>query len=120
MGKVYRLEDYLRQGRRSKTPTSFSRTDLNTLLSLYSRRVASGEWRDYAIDLKADMAVFSVYRHTHDRPLFSIAKRRPHGSKAPEYLVFSGPERIKHATTIGDALRVFEQDGPRLVITSPR
>ena len=120
MGKVYRLEDYLRQGRRSKTPTTFSRTDLNRLLSLYSRRVASGEWRDYAIDLKGDMAVFSVYRHTHDRPLYSIAKRRVQGGKSLEYLVFSGAERIKRASSIGDALQVFAQDGPRLVITSPR
>ena len=119
MGKVYRLEDYLRSGRGSKTPTYFSRTDLDRLLSLYSRRVASGEWRDYAIDLEADMAVFSVYRHTHDRPLFSIAKRRVGGSKNLEYVVFSGQERIKRAASITEALRVFQQDRPHLVITGP-
>ena len=120
MGKVYRLEGYPRSGRRSKTPPCFSRTDIDRLLSLYSRRVASGEWRDYAIDLEADMAVFSVYRHTHDRPLFSIVKRRAAGGKNPEYMVFSGQERIRRAASIAEALRVFERDRPHLVVTGPR
>ena len=44
----------------------FDRRELNKLLSLYSRRVARGEWRDYAIDHGPGMAVFSVFRHSHD------------------------------------------------------
>ena len=41
---------------------------------LYSMRVASGEWRDYAIDFRPGMAIFSIFRHTAEQPLFAIAK----------------------------------------------
>ncbi|MCG8355458.1 MAG: DUF2794 domain-containing protein [Kiloniellales bacterium] len=109
MGKVYRLEDVRRRARPSKHATFFTRYELNQLLSLYSRRVASGEWRDYAIDRQAGMAVFSVFRHTHDRPIFSIAKRINKADAPAEYLVFSGTARLKRAKTIAEALKVFER-----------
>lgn len=120
MGKLYRLEDALRPGQRHKVkhPTYFSRTELNQLLSLYSRRVASGEWRDYAIDQRAGMAVFSVFRHTHDRPLFSIAKRSGAGGRDREFLVYAGLQRLKRAGTIAEVLAVLDRT-PRLVVSAP-
>ena len=39
--------------------TFFSRSELGQLLSLYSRRVVNGEWRDYAIDHDATEATVS-------------------------------------------------------------
>ena len=41
---------------------TFSRHELDRILSLYGRKVAAGEWRDYAIDFLKDRAVFSVFR----------------------------------------------------------
>jgi len=38
---------------------TFSRRELNRILDLYGRKVAAGEWRDYAIDFLKDRAVFS-------------------------------------------------------------
>ena len=35
--------------------------------------MASGEWRDYAIDFRPGMAIFSIFRHTSEQPLFAIA-----------------------------------------------
>src|SRR5438093_983042 len=43
----------------------FTRHELNQLLSLYSRHVARGVWRDYAIEHQDGRALFSVFRHTH-------------------------------------------------------
>jgi hypothetical protein len=107
MGELLRLEAYRRPGKKNAKPTYFSRIELNQLLSVYSRRVASGEWRDYAIDHRPGLAVFSIFRHTHERPLFAVAKR-PAG-KAVEYLVFSDRERIARAGTLSEALHVFEK-----------
>jgi hypothetical protein len=53
---------------------SFNRTELQTILNLYGRKVAEGEWRDYAIDFLADKAVFSIYRRTSEVPLYRIEK----------------------------------------------
>ncbi|MEO8926967.1 MAG: DUF2794 domain-containing protein, partial [Caulobacteraceae bacterium] len=52
----------------------FERRELNQLLSLYGRMVAAGHWRDYAIDGLKDAAVFSVFRHASETPLYRIEK----------------------------------------------
>jgi hypothetical protein len=53
---------------------SFNRLELQAILNLYGRKVAEGEWRDYAIDFLADKAVFSIYRRTSEVPLYRIEK----------------------------------------------
>lgn len=53
---------------------SFTRPELCEILNLYGRKVASGEWRDYAIDFGRDKAVFSVFRRTSEVPLYRIEK----------------------------------------------
>jgi Protein of unknown function (DUF2794) len=52
----------------------FDRLELNTILNLYGRKVAAGEWRDYAIDFNRETAVFSVFRHSSQCPLYRIEK----------------------------------------------
>ncbi|MBZ0216467.1 MAG: DUF2794 domain-containing protein [Fimbriimonadaceae bacterium] len=55
-------------------PVSFNRKELNQILAVYGRKVAEGEWRDYAIDILSDRAVFSIFRRTSEVPLFRIEK----------------------------------------------
>lgn len=109
MGNLYRFDRYRRAAQLSRTATTFNRTELNLLLSLYSRRVMNGEWRDYAIDQRAGLAVFSVYRHSHDRPLFTITKRYGGSDLKREYLVCRGAERLAHAANLAEALDFFQE-----------
>jgi hypothetical protein len=53
---------------------TFSRRELKRILDLYGRKVAAGEWRDYAIDFLKDRAVFSIFRRTAEVPLYRIEK----------------------------------------------
>jgi hypothetical protein len=53
---------------------TFSRRELDRILSLYARMVAAGEWRDYAIDFLKDRAVFSVFRRSSEVPIYRIEK----------------------------------------------
>src|SRR5262249_61100620 len=55
--------------------TTFDRRELNQILGLYGRKVAAGEWRDYAIDFGRDKAVFSVFRRSSEMPLYRIEKQ---------------------------------------------
>jgi hypothetical protein len=55
--------------------TIFTRRELTQLLDLYGRKVAGGEWRDYAIDFDRDKAVFSVFRRASEVPMFRIEKQ---------------------------------------------
>lgn len=53
---------------------SFDRHELREILNLYGRKVALGEWRDYAIDFSSTKAVFAVFRRTSEYPLYKIIK----------------------------------------------
>jgi Protein of unknown function (DUF2794) len=55
--------------------TAFDRAELTRILDLYGRMVAAGHWRDYAIDLGRDAALFSAFRRAAERPEFRIEKR---------------------------------------------
>lgn len=53
----------------------FEREELMRILDLYGRMVAAGHWRDYAMDLGSDAAIFSCFRRTAERPEYRIEKR---------------------------------------------
>ena len=58
----------------SAGPVSFTRTELREIMGLYGRRVAEGEWRDYAMDFNPQKAIFAVFRRASERPLYLIEK----------------------------------------------
>src|SRR5512135_659227 len=68
---------------------TFSRRELNRILDLYCRKVAAGEWRDYAIDFLRDRAVFSVYRRASEVPIYRIEKDPRLARKQGMYSVIS-------------------------------
>ncbi|MBT2188077.1 DUF2794 domain-containing protein [Sphingobium nicotianae] len=57
------------------TQTGFDRIELSRIMDLYGRMVSAGQWRDYAIDLNRDVAIFSAFRRTAERPEYRIEKR---------------------------------------------
>ena len=57
-----------------RNQVTFSRRELDRILRLYGRKVAAGEWRDYAIDFLKDRAVFSVFRRACEVPIYRIEK----------------------------------------------
>ena len=91
---------------------AFTRTELSQMLSFYSRRVADGEWRDYAIDSRDGRAIFSIFRRSFEGPLFSIVKQP--AEESPEYALFAGPERLDSKHSLPDLLAAFESR-PRLI-----
>ncbi|MBM3927523.1 MAG: DUF2794 domain-containing protein [Sphingomonadales bacterium] len=54
---------------------AFDRVELTRILDLYGRMVAAGHWRDYAMDLGRDAAVFAAFRRSAERPEYRIEKR---------------------------------------------
>src|ERR1700740_2369395 len=93
---------------RPKHRTLYStRPELNQLVGLYSRHVARGVWRDYAIDHRDGMALFSVFRHTHEAPAYRIIKTAPAPARPAEFIVQSGRQRLRVSASLGDALDFF-------------
>ncbi|MBI1273296.1 MAG: DUF2794 domain-containing protein [Alphaproteobacteria bacterium] len=90
--------------RRTGGPVTFTRSELSAILDLYAHRVSDGAWRDYAIDHLPGSAVFSVYRNSLDKPLFSIAKTTSRGT---EFVVYEGTKLLKRTSSIKDAVRML-------------
>lgn len=61
-------------GAEAASRPAFNRQELNAILALYGRKVARGEWRDYAIDFHRDKAIFSVFRRSSEVPIYRIEK----------------------------------------------
>ncbi|MFZ5747480.1 MAG: DUF2794 domain-containing protein [Pseudomonadota bacterium] len=60
---------------RSVDQVGFDRAELSRILDLYGRMVAAGHWKDYAMDLGRDAAIFAAFRRAAERPEFRIEKR---------------------------------------------
>ena len=54
---------------------TFDRKELMRILDLYGRMVAAGHWKDYALRIDPDVAVFAAFRRHSERPEVRIEKR---------------------------------------------
>jgi len=109
MSQLVRLADYQRKGRR----VFFNRTDLNLLLAIYSRQVGRGLWRDYAIDHRGNMAIFSIYRRSQEQPLFTISKVMLKGDRDANYVLIS---RNRQLSSSRDLAIVIDMLGRQLAV----
>jgi Protein of unknown function (DUF2794) len=87
----------------------FNRKELQSILNVYGRHVAGGEWRDYAIDFLRDRALFSIYRNHSERPLYVIEKNPKLRDRQGQYLLISQHGRVlKRGQDLDNVLRVLE------------
>jgi hypothetical protein len=68
---------------------TFDRCELGRIFRLYGRKVADGEWRDYAIDFLKDRAVFSIFRRFSEAPIYRIEKNPRLAQRQGSYSVVS-------------------------------
>ena len=54
---------------------TFDRKEFTRILDLYGRMVAAGHWRDYALRIHPEVAIFAAYRRHSERPEVRIEKR---------------------------------------------
>ena len=93
---------------------SFSRRELDAILRVYGLQVAANEWRDYAIDMMKDKAVFSVFRRASEVPLYRVEKNPRLARKQGAFSVISATGHIlKRGRELDKVLRVL-QPKPKL------
>lgn len=96
--------------------TAFNRRELNDILGLYGRKVAAGEWRDYAIDMMREKAVFSIFRKSSEMPLYRIVKQPHLTRKQGAYSILAPTGLIlKRGHDLPQVLRAIDRK-PRLVL----
>ena len=102
MAQLLLLSEYRREGR-----VFFDRDDLNHLLGAYSRQVARGIWRDYAIDHRSNMAIFSIFRRSQEQPVFTVTKVVLRGEKEPNYILLSRNRQLKSSRKLSQIITVM-------------
>ena len=108
MSNIVRLTDYKNANQHMQADICFDKKEFEQLLSVYSRRVMSGDWKDYAIHHDTTMAAFLIYRNNSRQPSFTIVKRTASGSKL-EYLVYQGRDCLRRSISLTDALSVLKR-----------
>ena len=93
----------------------FHRTELDRILRVYGRKVAEGEWRDYAIDFGVERAVFSCFRRASEMPQFRIVKDPKLARKQGSWSVINAAgATLKRGRDLDQVLRVFDRK-PKVV-----
>jgi len=99
-------------GKRSLPPAqkvTFDRRELMRILDLYGRKVAAGEWRDYAIAFLKDRAVFSVFRRSSEMPLYRIEKNMTLARRQGAYAVVAASGHVlKRGHSLDRVLRALD------------
>ena len=94
----------------------FDRVELTRILDLYGRMVAAGHWRDYAIELGRDAAVFAAFRRAAERPEVRIEKRPAlRGKQGMWAVIGEGGAVLKRGHELGPVLAPVERRLMKLV-----
>ncbi|WP_067107677.1 DUF2794 domain-containing protein [Sphingopyxis granuli] len=104
-------------GRAAPRQTVFDRHELTRILDLYGRMVAAGKWRDYAMDFHHDVAIFSAFRRSAERPEYRIEKRPALRSRQGMWaLVSEGGAVLKRGDELTNVLAPVERKLMKLVV----
>ena len=88
---------------------AFNRKELSMLLNIYGRKVAAGEWRDYALDMLKDGAYFSIFRRTSERPQYVIEKNPRLRNRQGQYTVTNAEGKVlRRGQNLERVLSVFD------------
>ncbi|MFL2829734.1 MAG: DUF2794 domain-containing protein [Candidatus Puniceispirillales bacterium] len=88
----------------------FSKYELTSILNLYSKQVSKGFWKDYALDSSGNTAIFSIYKHSQDKPIYQIIKKSIKGFRnMPDFFITKDKEVINKSREISIILSKFEK-----------
>jgi len=112
------LTDPAPQSRLAPAVVSFDRHELRDIMNLYGRKVAEGEWRDYAIDFGPQRAVFSIFRRASESPLYRIEKDPKLARRQGLYSVVASTGLImKRGSELARVISVLDRKIIRLVVS---
>ena len=100
MTKIYHFSKYIKE----KEKVTFSRDDLNSIISIYSKNVSNGIWKDYSLNFEKNYAEFSIYKHTYASPEFSIIK-----NKKKIFAIYSRKQELKKSRYLKDVVDVLKK-----------
>lgn len=94
----------------SASHTYFHRRELQFILNVYGRMVATGIWKDYAIDALKEEAVFSIFKRSTEMPVYRIVKQPSLTHKQGAWRITSMSGQIlKRGKDLATLLKYFDK-----------
>jgi len=88
----------------------FTRIELQQILVVYGRKVAQGEWRDYALEFGRETATFSIFRRSSEQPLYRVIKTPKLAAKQGAFsVVASAGYVLRRGSDLERVLMVLEK-----------
>lgn len=98
------------QSQRAPERVAFTRIELQQILIVYGRKVAQGEWRDYALDFGREAATFAIFRHTSEQPLYRVVKTPKLAARQGAFSVIQGAGYVlRRGADLARVLMVLEK-----------
>ena len=95
---------------RKKGMVTFTRHEIGQLMAVYGEKVGAGQWRDYALDCLPEMAVFSIFRHTSEAPIYKVSKIVTKGKRqSSKFTVSDGDRVVKQSQSLLEVLGYFKE-----------
>jgi hypothetical protein len=109
MLKSASIVKFPRKGRKTRPQeVCFDRRELAEIMNIYGRMVAAGVWRDYAIAVRPDRAIFAAFRRASEVPDYRIVKEPARARQQGAFLVLSRDGQVmKRGHSLPQVLRPF-------------
>ncbi|MAK61264.1 MAG: hypothetical protein CMK09_09825 [Ponticaulis sp.] len=97
-------------------PVHFERLEMDAIMNVYGRMVAAGEWRDYALNMHKDRAIFSIFKRATEMPIYRIEKQPALARKQGAWSILSAEGVIlKRGQDLKTLLTFFDRKKFRVV-----
>ena len=98
-----------------KSPAEFfSRAELHAILQLYSRKVMTGEWLDYALGWDERGARFAIFGRVSAFPLYVVLKRNRQAKRERRWQVSGGGRVLAMGRSLEAVLEPLQRARPSL------
>ena len=84
----------------------FNKIELKSILNLYARMVAGGEWKDYGLSISKREVSFNVYHRTSEYPIYKITKNLKPKNENEKYLITDSQNKvINHSENLENLIK---------------
>ena len=90
----------------------FDKLEINKIMEIYSRKISSGEWKDYSICFRSNYALFCIHKSAFNEPTFEIMKNK---NKNPMFSLWSNSKLIKKSESLSKILIYFKKPNLTLI-----
>ena len=90
----------------------FDKLEINKIMEIYSRKISSGEWKDYSICFRSNYALFCIHKSAFTEPTFEIMKIK---NKNPMFSLWSNSKLIKKSESLSKILIYFKKPNLTLI-----